>query len=151
MELRRTRVKLAHSLHLLALSLTGTQLMDMPHQVVCVLLATIALIIYRHTIRRKTLPLPPGPKERLVSGHVHQLPRTEPYKAYKEWSTQFSPSLPFISELVFTKVSSATVMYLQARLSSPTVSMPSAHSSLTHTKPPMISWSRAPSSIRTGL
>ena len=121
------------------LSLTGAQLMDMPHQVVYVLLAAIALLIYRHAMKRKALPFPPGPKGKLVSGNVHQLPRTEPYKAYKEWSARFGQSLPLISACAFAKVSLVTVMYLQARLSFTTASIPSTRSSSTLTKLPTIS------------
>ncbi|TFK33998.1 cytochrome P450 [Crucibulum laeve] len=44
----------------------------------------------------KKLPLPPGPAPKFITGNVHQLPKSEPWKTYEQWSEVFKSPLIYI-------------------------------------------------------
>jgi hypothetical protein len=50
----------------------------------CILLPLLALVTCGLASRQ--LPLPPGPPGKLISGNVHQLPKTEGYRTYAKWA-----------------------------------------------------------------
>lgn len=55
----------------------------------CILLLLITIgfcIIFTYLGRQ---PLPPGPKGKVFSGNIHQLPRIDPWKTFAGWSQQF--------------------------------------------------------------
>jgi hypothetical protein len=53
----------------------------------CILLAFLGLVIYR--LASHKLPLPPGPPGKLISGNVHQLPKSEGWRTYAEWAETY--------------------------------------------------------------
>ncbi|GJJ15124.1 hypothetical protein Clacol_009399 [Clathrus columnatus] len=55
-------------------------------------LAVAGTIVYLVVSYRSTpAPLPPGPKPKFITGNLHQLPKTERWKTYKEWSNTYGP------------------------------------------------------------
>ncbi|KAF9260207.1 cytochrome P450 [Marasmius fiardii PR-910] len=50
---------------------------------------SLAFVLYWKT--RKTLPLPPGPPAKLISGNIHQLQGKEPWKLHAKWSEGYGP------------------------------------------------------------
>ncbi|KAF9266125.1 cytochrome P450 [Marasmius fiardii PR-910] len=50
------------------------------------------------------LPLPPGPPAKWVSGNIHQLPKSQPWFTYAEWSRKYGPIFRFRAFTVNTIV-----------------------------------------------
>ncbi|KAJ6609810.1 cytochrome P450 [Mycena sp. CBHHK59/15] len=50
---------------------------------------TLVLVWHRIRSRHQALPLPPGPRGGLFTGVKSQLPKSEPWKTYAAWGTQF--------------------------------------------------------------
>jgi hypothetical protein len=63
------------------------------------LLCGSALCVYYFLPATWQLPLPPGPKPKFLSGNVHQLPRSEAWKVFQQWSQSFSESRTYIARL----------------------------------------------------
>jgi hypothetical protein len=55
-----------------------------------ILLFLLGLIIYRFASH--TLPLPPGPPGKLISGNVHQLPKGNAWQTYAKWAETYGLS-----------------------------------------------------------
>ncbi len=52
--------------------------------------STVVLALLSAFFLRNTgLPLPPGPPPKLLSGNVHQMPRTAPWATFAGWSRQY--------------------------------------------------------------
>ncbi|KIJ60578.1 hypothetical protein HYDPIDRAFT_117119 [Hydnomerulius pinastri MD-312] len=64
------------------------------------------LCFYYFAISARRHPLPPGPKPRFFSGNVHQLPRSEAWKVFAEWSETFK------SPMVFYRIFGRNVLVL---------------------------------------
>lgn len=68
----------------------STMTMEVPPEATYVLIAVITTVaIYYAVALARRLPLPPGPKSKLISGNAHQLPSNEPWKTFAEWSARF--------------------------------------------------------------
>ena len=53
----------------------------------------LAALATYHLVRAKSrLPLPPGPKGKLISGNAHQIPKEELWKGFANWSIQLGMS-----------------------------------------------------------
>ncbi|KAH9943944.1 cytochrome P450 [Amylocystis lapponica] len=77
-----------------------------PFAVISLVLALLTLCIYRIFAYRQ-LPLPPGPKPIFFLGNVHQLPRSEPWLTFAQWSHTYGP-------MVFFRVFRRKVMVLNS-------------------------------------
>ncbi|PBL01644.1 cytochrome P450 [Armillaria gallica] len=56
--------------------------------------STIVLALLSALFLRNTgLPLPPGPPPKLLSGNVHQMPRTAPWATFSGWSRQYGSAI----------------------------------------------------------
>ncbi|KAF9256846.1 cytochrome P450 [Marasmius fiardii PR-910] len=56
----------------------------------------LVFVIYRTWSRQSgSLPLPPGPPPKLISGNLHQLQRVEPWVGYMKWAEKYGPILHF--------------------------------------------------------
>ncbi|KAK0455666.1 cytochrome P450 [Desarmillaria tabescens] len=44
-------------------------------------------------LRNPGLPLPPGPPPKLLSGNIHQMPRTAPWATFAEWSRRYGSAI----------------------------------------------------------
>ena len=55
---------------------------------VAVVVIALAIIAYQALSTRRRLPLPPGPKGRLLTGNIHQLPREGLWRTFDQWSKQ---------------------------------------------------------------
>ncbi|KAJ7701790.1 cytochrome P450 [Mycena rosella] len=53
--------------------------------------AVLSAELLRRLLHAKRLPLPPGPPPRLLTGNVHQLPKSEPWLRYAEWAKEYGP------------------------------------------------------------
>jgi hypothetical protein len=48
--------------------------------------AVLALLVFfAHRLAYRKLPLPPGPPAKFISGNVHQVPKSEPWRTYAKW------------------------------------------------------------------
>ncbi|KAJ6617622.1 cytochrome P450 [Mycena sp. CBHHK59/15] len=54
---------------------------------------TLVLVWHRIRSRHQALPLPPGPRGGLFTGVKSQLPKSEPWKTYAAWGTQFGGTI----------------------------------------------------------
>ncbi|OAX32520.1 hypothetical protein K503DRAFT_749771 [Rhizopogon vinicolor AM-OR11-026] len=54
-----------------------------------------ALCVYFFLHASWQLPLPPDPRPKFLSGNVHQLPRSEVWKVFKQWSETFNSPITF--------------------------------------------------------
>ncbi|KIJ37779.1 hypothetical protein M422DRAFT_781573 [Sphaerobolus stellatus SS14] len=57
------------------------------------ILALLIFIICAAVVGRfqRGYPLPPGPKSLPIIGNLHQIPRKDPYKVYRDWSEVYGP------------------------------------------------------------
>ncbi|CCM06184.1 uncharacterized protein FIBRA_08426 [Fibroporia radiculosa] len=51
------------------------------------------IVIYRLSARRH--PLPPGPPPKFLTGNIHQVPPTHPWRTYEKWGLQYGPMVYF--------------------------------------------------------
>jgi len=49
-----------------------------------ILALIVASVVYQLTSNK--LPLPPGPPAEILSGNVHQVPKSEPWRTFAKWS-----------------------------------------------------------------
>ncbi|KDR82002.1 hypothetical protein GALMADRAFT_60016 [Galerina marginata CBS 339.88] len=47
------------------------------------------------SLRARGISLPPGPKQKWITGNLHQLPRAEPWLTYESWSKTYGPIVYF--------------------------------------------------------
>ncbi|KAF8637282.1 hypothetical protein AX17_002921 [Amanita inopinata Kibby_2008] len=66
-------------------------ILSLPAQA-AIALAT-AILLYALSAWRQ--PVPPGPPPRFLSGNVHQIPRSEYWKTYRDWSQKYGPVVFF--------------------------------------------------------
>ena len=52
-----------------------------------------------HSLSRKQLPLPPGPSGWGLSGATSQIPKTQPWRKYKEWGVRYGGKLFLFHQL----------------------------------------------------
>nr|GAT43293.1 cytochrome P450 [Mycena chlorophos] len=57
---------------------------------VTALILLVPVILWR-LLKKKSLPLPPGPPKRFLTGNLHQLPKTKQWLTYAEWAKTYGP------------------------------------------------------------
>ncbi|KAJ7873152.1 cytochrome P450 [Mycena leptocephala] len=85
-------------------------LFDIYNLIIC---ATISLVIYCLRLRRKRLPLPPGPRKLPLVGNLFDLPSTFEWETYMEWSKQYSTSYQY-SDIIHLNVAGTSVIVLSS-------------------------------------
>ncbi|KAF7310098.1 Cytochrome P450 [Mycena indigotica] len=55
------------------------------------LVVAVPLVLWHLLKPNKSLPLPPGPPKRFLTGNLHQLPTVKQWLVYAEWSKQYGP------------------------------------------------------------
>ncbi|KAF8637288.1 hypothetical protein AX17_002927 [Amanita inopinata Kibby_2008] len=57
--------------------------------------AFIGFYFYASWEGSTSIPLPPGPPPKILSGNAHQVPKSEYWKTYKQWSKKYGPIIFF--------------------------------------------------------
>lgn len=93
-----------------------------PLLLIILALSVIWVSVFHLYKQRNSGHLPPGPPQKFLSGNIHQLPKTEPWKKYAEWAKEYGQhsSLPSIlSTSKMTRVSMSRPYLSRPRLQSP--------------------------------
>ncbi|KAJ7917029.1 cytochrome P450 [Mycena leptocephala] len=80
-------------------------LFDIYNLIIC---ATISLAIYFLRLRRKCLPLPPGPRKLPLVGNLFDLPSTFEWETYMEWSKHYN------SDIIHLNVAGTSIIVLSS-------------------------------------
>ena len=64
-----------------------------PTMATAIPLLAVALLAWKYASAPARLPLPPGPKRRLIIGNLTDLPAENPWLTYHEWAKTYGATL----------------------------------------------------------
>ncbi|EIM80788.1 cytochrome P450 [Stereum hirsutum FP-91666 SS1] len=91
-----------------------------PLLLIILALSVVWVSVFHLYKQRNSGHLPPGPPQKFLSGNIHQLPKTEPWKKYAEWAKEYGPIFHvrvFSRHIIVLNTSKAVTDLLESRSS----------------------------------